>query len=135
VRFILNKPDTFGTIASALCLIHCLATPLIFITQTCITNDACSATPSWWKNLDYLFLTASFIAIYKTSQTTSNDLIKPALWTSWISLSIIIINEKLNLIYLPKYSIYIVAVTLAVLHLYNLKFCQCTTKNCCAHEK
>ena len=42
-----------------------------------------------------------------------------------------IINEKLAWTLLPETFIYITAISLAVLHIYNLKYCQCDTDGCC----
>ena len=59
MKLIIKKPDTLGALASSLCIVHCLATPMIFIAHSCAIGG-CEAAPSWWKNLDYLFLTISF---------------------------------------------------------------------------
>ena len=39
-----NKADLFGVLASSLCMVHCLATPLIFVVQAC-TQSCCEAGP------------------------------------------------------------------------------------------
>ena len=128
------KPDVYGAMASTLCLTHCLATPLLFIVQSC-SLKGCQSTPIWWKIIDYIFLIISFFAIYHSTKTTKSALIKPALWISWFFLSFIIINEKFNWISLPEYAIYIPALALVVLHVYNLKYCQCKTDNCCINHE
>ena len=134
MKYILPKPDTLGAFASSLCMVHCLATPLLFIAHTC-SAGGCASTPIWWKGIDYLFLAISFFAIYRSTRTTSNNFIKPALWISWALLFISILNEQLNWLPLPEAMIYIVAFTLVGLHLYNLKYCQCKTDNCCINHE
>lgn len=132
MKLTLQRPDTIGALASTLCMIHCIATPFIFITQA---HAACcsSTTPSWWKWIDYLFLIISFFAVYRSTQTTSKKWIKSALWISWTALFAVIINEKIEFIHLPETITYIVASSLVILHLYNRKYCQCKNEECCAN--
>ena len=87
----------------------------------------CGSSPSWWKNLDYIFLTISFFAVNSSSKKTSKEFMKTALWFNWTVLFLLIINEKLALTSLPETFIYVTAISLAVLHIYNLKYCQCDT--------
>lgn len=129
MKLLLNKPDTLGMAASILCMIHCLVTPLLFITQTSIaTNEVASI---WWKNIDYLLLAISFFAVYRSTQKSSNHLINYGLWVTFISLSLIIINEKMEWFFLPEIIIHIAGLILVALHIYNLNYCQCKDKNCC----
>jgi glucan phosphoethanolaminetransferase (alkaline phosphatase superfamily) len=130
MKLTLQKPDTIGALASALCMAHCIATPLLFIVQThTITGN--SSIPIWWKWMDYFFLAVSFLAVYRSSQTTSNNNIKNALWITWGALTILIINEKAELFHLPEFITYIIASLLIFLHLYNRKYCQCKSNKCC----
>lgn len=124
-----NKPDTIGVVASSLCLLHCLLTPVLFIAQAQIINHEASA-PIWWKMLDYIFLIISFFAIYRSSKSTSKRWIKLALWFAWLCLCFIILNEKLAWFAIPEYAIYIPSIGLIFLHLYNQKYCQCGDENC-----
>lgn len=126
-----NKSDLIGAFASGLCLLHCIATPLLFIVQTC-SATCCEASPSWWKWLDYIFLVISFVAIFRSSKTTTKRWIGQALWLSWSVLAFIILNEKTGWLLLPEFSIYIPALALIALHLYNQKYCQCNEN--CIHE-
>ena len=133
MKSILYKPDTFGALASTLCLIHCFATPFLFIAHTC--SLSCSeAAPLWWQSIDYLFLVISLFAVYRSTQTSSNKFIKPLLWINWVALFVLIVNEKLNWFPLPEAITYVAAFTLAALHLYNLKYCQCKTDKCCTNN-
>jgi hypothetical protein len=76
---IIKKSDVLGVLASGLCLIHCIATPFIFVAQTC-SASCCSVAPTWWSTIDYVFLGISFFAIYWSVQNTSKNWIKYALW-------------------------------------------------------
>lgn len=129
-KITLQKPDTFGALASTLCLIHCLLTPLLFLSQHSIT-DHHHAAPVWWKSLDIFFIGISFIAVYRSTQTSSKPMMKYFLWSSWILLAGLILNEKIGILEIPEYVMNISAITLAVLHIYNLKYCQCDDESCC----
>ena len=52
MRIVLKNSDTFGALASTLCLIHCILTPLLYV------------LPLWWKGLNLVFLLISFFAVY-----------------------------------------------------------------------
>jgi hypothetical protein len=129
-----QKSDILGTFASSLCLIHCIATPFVFIAQAGAAV-CCEATPAWWKSIDYIFLIISFIAIYWSTKTTTANWIKPLLWTSWALLALIIFNEKFEVLPMPEATIYVPAIALIILHLYNRKYCKCNTNTCCVNER
>lgn len=135
VKLILQKPDTIGALASSLCIIHCLATPFIFIAQACCSIDGNNAAPLWWQNIDYIFLVISFFAISQAAKTTSKNFMKSVLWINWSVLLVVILNEKANWIPLPEFTIYIVAISLSVLHIYNLNYCQCSNDKCCNNHE
>lgn len=128
-----QKTDYLGAIASTLCLIHCIVTPFIFIVQSC-SITCCSAAPSWWQFIDYFFLVISFFAVYGSTQTTSNNWMKFSLWLSWSLLFLVIVNEKKAWFFLNENFIYLPALTLIVLHLYNKKYCQCNVNKCVINE-
>ena len=129
----LRKPDAIGAIVSTLCVVHCLLTPLLFVAQSYTATHSHEA-PFWWKNLDYLFILISVIAVYESTKKSTNKLIKAGLWMSWIMLFLLILNEKLVWIELDEIITYCVALTLSMLHIYNLNYCQCETENCCNNK-
>ncbi len=133
IKLILHKPDTLGALTSMLCLIHCLATPFIFISHACCIGEL-ESSPVWWSNLDYLFLIISFLAVMRSVKNTSKSLMKQAFWFSWVVLFLLIMNEKIQLMRLPEIITYVTALSLAVLHIYNMKYCQCKTNKCCTHN-
>ena len=128
-----EKPDSIGALASILCLIHCVATPFIFIAQSCSVT-CCSDVPSWWGFIDYIFIVISFFAVYRTTKTTSINWVKPWFWLSFLMLLLVIANERLGWFYLSEYFIYVPALALIALHLYNKKHCQCNKDKCCTNE-
>ena len=124
-----NNSDITGAMASGLCLIHCIATPFIFIAQSC-SATCCDSSPIWWQSIDYIFIGVSFFAVFWSVKHTSRRWMKTALWVSWIALSFVIINEKFELIYLPESITYLPALVLVGLHIYNKKYCQCKGEAC-----
>ncbi len=131
--FTAKKSDALGAAASALCMVHCLATPFIFIAQACSTS-CCSSGPSWWSSLDFVFLGISFFAVRQSTKNSSKEWIKKILWISWTSLTIILIDHQFGVIGLPAFLKYIAATSLIVFHLYNLRYCQCGENGTCAHS-
>ncbi len=129
ISHIRNNPDTLGIVASGLCLAHCLVTPFLFMAHTGSVIFQ-GEHPAWWKSLDIIFLGLSFIAIRKSIKTTSRPNIKYAFWISWLLLFVIVVNEKLTAFPLAEEAIYVVSILLVVLHVYNLKYCQCQ-QECC----
>lgn len=124
-----KKSDAFGAISSTLCLIHCIATPILFAMQPISAHV--EEAPIWWKSLDYIFLALSFFAVYWSAKKSSRTWVKYALWISWIALTLAIVNEKLELFHLGELVVYIPAGALIVLHLYNRKYCKCADETCC----
>jgi len=129
-----QKSDILGTFASSLCLVHCIATPFIFIAQTC-SATCCETAPVWWQFIDYMFLVISLFAILWSTKNTNINWIKPLLWLSWLTLLIVILNEKFGWFSLANFAIYIPAFSLIILHLYNRKHCKCNIDKCCVNEK
>ena len=130
---IILKPDAIGSLASALCLIHCVATPFIFITQAC-TISCCPEAPIWWQAIDYIFIIISFFAILRSTQTSSNKTIKILLWSTWFIFFVSILNKTIQLLSLNINFIYVIGTILALLHVYNLNYCQCKDENCCVNK-
>ena len=122
--------DKIGIIASTLCMIHCIATPFLFLAKSC-SSACCESSPSWWSSLDFLFLFVSFFAIYQSSKNSSKIWMKYTMWSTWAFLLAIVLNENIHLFSLTEYVIYFPAITLIVLHVYNLKYCQCKADKCC----
>jgi hypothetical protein len=129
MKVIIPKSDTIGILASSLCMLHCIATPFVFFIKTC-SDTCCSAAPTWWHWIDILFLVISLFSIYHAVQNTSKKWIKYTMWMSWILLFSVILNEQIQLFSLFENAIYIPALSLIILHFYNLKYCKCAEKSC-----
>ena len=121
--------DRIGIISSTLCMLHCLATPFLFLAAVCSTS-CCSDAPIWWKIIDYFFLIISLVAVYSVCNKSKISWLKISLWTSWFLLLIIILNHTFQIISINSNYIYIPGVAIALLHFYNLKFCSCDNEAC-----
>ncbi len=121
--------DTVGAFASALCMIHCLATPIFFIASAC-SSSCCNASPLWWQWMDYVFLGISFVAIRTASKSSTKQWVIQGLWINWATLFFLIVNAKLGWFQLAQNIKFIPAFALVFLHTYNMKFCKCE-KECC----
>lgn len=126
-----NNSDIIGAVSSTLCLIHCVATPFIFIAQANSAHHH-HAAPLWWKSIDFIFIAISFFAVLWSVKNTSKNWIKKAFWITWGILTLVILNEKLELFHLAESAIYIPALSLVGLHIYNRRYCQCEDDECCS---
>ena len=122
--------DNIGIIASTLCTIHCIATPFLLVARACSVT-CCSDAPIWWVLIDYLFLVISFYAIFFIHKNLTIKWLRASFWISWTILLITIVNQSIDIIYLPKNFIYIPSIVIVVLHYYNLKYCKCQDDKCC----
>lgn len=127
----LTYSDYIGAFASGLCVIHCIATPFLFVLQSCSVTGCCSSGPGWWSFIDYLFIGITFFAVYYSAKNTSKDWMKYALYSSWLLLTILMLNEKVGVFPLAEMWKYTAAFTLVGLHLGNRKYCRCNDESCC----
>lgn len=121
-----------GAVASGLCILHCVATPFLFLASSYAA--ASIEKPVWWQSIDYFFLLISFLAIRRSAQTSSRRWVGVVMLLVWIFLLLAIGNETLELLALPELVVYIPAFGLIGLHLYNQRFCKCGGADCCAGD-
>ncbi len=126
----INKSDSLGALAGTLCMLHCFATPFLFVAMAG-SADYSGEAPTWWVSINYAFLIISFFAVYRSVQTTSRSFMKPLFWVSWVVLSLVIVNEQFSWLELSEAVTYFAATFLVILHLYNRRYCHCKTDHCC----
>ena len=124
VKSSIQNNDIYGIIVCALCILHCIATPLIFF-SVAVSNNNKISPPFLWKNLDYLLLAISLFIVYNSTKNTTKPIMKYLLGISWLMLFLIITNEKIGVFHLPELITYITSINLAVVHLYNYRYCRC----------
>ncbi len=127
------KSDVLGAVASGLCALHCIATPFLFIAQSCSTTGTgcCGSSPTWWSSIDYLFIGITFFAVYQSGKNSTKSWLKYALFAIWGMLSFLVLNEKVIFLDISHSWKYLMAFGLISLHMYNLKYCQCSEESCC----
>jgi hypothetical protein len=129
-----SSSDIIGASASAMCFIHCLVTPFLFVaySNTVIIENT---YPWWWGILDIVFLLISLFAVYWSTYNTSKQFVKYTFWTLWILLALIIINEKWEIVHVAEVFIHLTTLGLVFLHFYNRRYCQCENDKCCVDAK
>ena len=135
MKLTIQHPDRLGAINSSLCVIHCFATPFLFLGQAQTSLVELSTVPLWWQLLNYVFIVVSFFAVKRTVKNSSNQIVKSLLLATWVLLSALILNEEFEFMHMPELLTYFAGISLASLHIYNLKYCQCEDENCCPPNK
>ena len=125
--------DHLGILTNVACMLHCLATPLLFVTQAQVSTLTLEV-PFFWIFINYLFLFVSLAAISRSVQNSSNSYVKIFLISTWIFLGFFILNENFEIFNIPEFFTYLAAITLSALHFYNLKYCSCKDDECCTHK-
>ena len=130
MKLIIKHSDYVGASASGLCLIHCIATPILFLSQASLISIS-NEMLFLWQSLNFLFLAISFIAIYYSVKNSSNSYVKILLFLSWLILSCLILIELFEILSIAEFYTYIAAISLSILHIYNLNYCRCEDDSCC----
>lgn len=109
--------DKAGIASAILCMVHCLAVPLLFLVKLSFTHNSPGVTlPSWWEQMDYVFLAISFAAVYHAAGHARKQLIKRLLWAFWSVLAVAILFKS-TLFWLT----YIASFGLIGTHLLNIR--------------
>ncbi len=134
-NYVKEKSDIIGISASGLCAIHCLLTPILFLSKPLIytsTQLNHSHSPAMWASMDFVFLAISFVAVLLTARHTSSRRIAIGLWAAYFFLASGIMLECLGLS-LGTYVMYAGSAGLIFLHTYNHRYCSSDT--CAADTK
>jgi hypothetical protein len=134
MKLSIKYSDKVGAASNILCMLHCFATPFIFLSQT-QTAHIGHDVPFAWQIINYFFITISGIAVYSSVKNSTNNIVKVFMVLFWLILSFLIISEGIELLHLPELLTYLSASFLSLLHIYNLKYCTCNEEECCIHEK
>ena len=115
----INKADLIGILSSSICLVHCVATPLL------IVFGAGFITNPFFK---YLFLIISFVSIFKATENITSKKISLLLWISfWGFLFSTLFQEECEWLHYPGYFFSILIITG---HILNINYCKkCTNHN------
>ena len=115
----INKADLIGILSSSICLVHCVATPLL------LAFGASFITNPFFK---YLFLIISFVSIFKATENITSKKISLLLWISfWGFLFSTLFQEEYEWLH---YSGYLFAILIIIGHILNIKHCrECSKQN------
>jgi len=115
----INKADLIGILSSSICLVHCVATPLL------IAFGAGFITNQFFT---YLFLIISFVSIFKATENITSKKISLLLWISfWGFLFSTLFQEEYEWLH---YSGYLFASLIIIGHILNIKHCrECSKLN------
>lgn len=122
-----KKPDELGMLSSVLCIIHCLATPVL-LTLLPVSTAAQSGEQNWWGWLDILFLILSGVAVIFAIQRSPKTWLRVSMIASLLTLCFFIINERFGSIEFPFDVVYLPAFALIILHLLNRRYCRHSTR-------
>lgn len=108
-----SKSDVLGIINSSLCIVHCIATPvLIGLGAHYLESPLFS----------YLFVAIAFASIFIAAKKTTSKKIKTALWISFIGLAISLLLE--NKWEGFEYTGYLFSASTIITHIRNIKYCR-----------
>ncbi len=113
-----QRADYVGITGSILCLIHCLAAPIMVMSSTLLNHESFRVG---FLNLDYLFIGVNIVAVWSASRHTSR---KIAL-TLWSFLALFAAGLLLeNVYYGFAYVAYSASLGLIITHLANIRYCR-----------
>jgi hypothetical protein len=109
----MSKSDFIGITSSTLCLLHCLAFPLL-LSVGYLYNYSISGH---WHTLDYLFVLSGTVAAWASARKASLPAIKLAFWITILIFSLSILFHDLwsGMIYLSVGTSFV----LIALHTYH----------------
>jgi hypothetical protein len=115
----IHKSDLVGIAGSALCLVHCILLPVVFI----YNGEHHHHHHEHWLgvNIDYFFLLIAVVAVYLTTKKPWPVFVKVALW---VSLTACFVGIALH-DYEPslKYVLYLGSLGLITSHIFNIRHC------------
>ena len=127
-----QNTDLIGSVASFLCLVHCIIAPYIFLGYTVSAAiEQQVELPTWWGFIDSTLLLISIAAIYWSAKNSTSNWVKVCLYLNWVFITFLIVNEKIKLFHIAEWLIFIPAISLIVIHQYNRKYCKCRDDSCC----
>ncbi len=115
-EYINRYADQLGIAGSVICIIHCMALPLLVGLLTAYTH---SKTPSWEWGMDLSFILLAFIAVRMASKTTLS-ILRKILWSFFIVFSISVILS--GILSYSHYLTYIGSLGLIVTHILNIYY-------------
>ena len=111
-----KKADYIGITGSVLCLIHCLAAPVVVMTSNLLRDDTLR---TGFLSLDYVFIAINIVAVYFAARQHTSSAIRTALWSFLFLFTLGLLLENVNPLF--EYIAYAASTGLAISHLINLR--------------
>lgn len=109
--------DVLGMGSAILCLIHCLAAPVLMALGVNLSNTESSFfLHEYWE---IIFLSFGFFAVWFSSKHSKMPLIKATLWITYAFLLCSILFEHASPVF--EYAIYASSLVLIIAHSFNLR--------------
>lgn len=116
--FLHHRADYIGITGSVLCIIHCIATPVLLLTTTLLTHKSLRLG---FLSLDYVFIGVNVVAVWSASRHTSRRL-SIALWSFLTLFAAGLLLEDLHEDF--EYLAYAASLGLVITHLANIRYCR-----------
>jgi hypothetical protein len=115
-----HKADYVGITGSVLCLIHCLATPVLLLTSAVLQQNV--ALLASWHSLDYVFIGINIVAVYQATRHATVPGIRRGLWgfLALFAVALLLEDRVVGIVYVG----YVASFGLIGLHLANIRSCQ-----------
>ena len=112
-----KKADYIGIAGSILCIIHCLAAPMLVVTSNLLRTD--QTLQAGFLSLDYAFIGINIVAVYFATRHHSTPTIRVALWSFLTLFGIGLLLEDVSPVF--EYMAYAASAGLVFSHLLNLR--------------
>lgn len=111
-----KKADYIGIAGSVLCLIHCIAAPVLVMTSSLFRDDTLRVG---FLSLDYLFIGVNIVAVYLATRHYTSTAIRRALWGFLALFTTGLLLEDVAPVF--QYIAYVASAGLVLSHLTNLR--------------
>ena len=111
-----KKADYIGITGSVLCLIHCMAAPVLVMTSNLFRNDTLR---TGFLSLDYVFIAVNIVAVYFAARSHTSSAIRIALWSFPFLFAVGLLLEGVSPVF--EYLAYAASTGLVISHLINLR--------------
>ncbi|MBO0936277.1 MerC domain-containing protein [Fibrella sp. HMF5335] len=115
--FIDKKADYIGITGSVLCIIHCMAAPVMVMTSGFLRNDDTLRTG--FLGLDCVFIAINILAVYFATRHHTSTTIRAALWGFLSAFALALLLENTSHVF--EYVAYVASAGLVITHLINLR--------------
>lgn len=114
--------DYLGIVSSGVCLVHCLATPILMLIQAYYKTGLNVSDQEELRYLDYVFVSVCFLAVYFTTKEEVSRKINTVFWLFFLFFALSILFED-DFQYL-NFVGYFSSFGLIITHLINIKKCK-----------